>query len=76
MSEPQDCLLQRALDAHERCPGSDCPFFEGGECRLRDLGPDLDTNRQLARFLLDLRARLSPREGWQPFRRIGRPVRR
>lgn len=76
MSEPQECLLQHALDAHERCPGADCPFFEDGECRLRDLKADLDTNPQLARFLLDLRARLSSQEGWQPFRRIGPPVRR
>ena len=47
MSEPQECLLQRALDAHERCPGADCPFFDDGECRLRDLKADLDTNPQL-----------------------------
>jgi len=76
MPDPQECLLQGALDAHERCPGADCPFFDDGECRLRDLKPDLDTNRQLARFLLDLRARLSLQEGWQPFRRMGRPVQR
>lgn len=74
MSEPQECLLQRALDAHERCPGADCPFFDDGECRLQDLKADIDTNPQAARFLLDLRARLSSQGGWQPFRRIGRPV--
>lgn len=76
MPEPDECLLQDAMDAHERCPGAECPFFEDGECRLRDLKADLDTNPQLARFLLDLRARLSTQEGWQPFRRVGRPVRR
>ena len=41
-----------------------------------DLKADLDTNPQLARFLLDLRAGLSSQEGWQPFRRMGRPVQR
>ena len=29
MAERRECLLQRALDAHERCPGAECPFFEG-----------------------------------------------
>jgi hypothetical protein len=76
MPDPRECLLQRALDGHERCPGSACPFFEDGQCRLRDLNADIETNPQLARFLLDLRAQLVAREGWQPFRRLGTPVRR
>jgi len=76
MSELRECLLQRALDGHERCPGPDCPFFDDGECRLQELRADIDTNPQLARFLLDLRGRLAAREGWQPYRRLGTPVRR
>jgi hypothetical protein len=76
MSEPGDCLLQRALDGYERCPGSDCPFFADGTCRLRELKADIATNPQLARFLLDLRGRLARRDGWQPFRRLGTQVRR
>lgn len=74
MSEPRECLLQRALDGHERCPGPDCPFFDDGECRLQELRADIDTNPQLAGFLLDLRARLAAREGWQPYRRLGTQV--
>jgi hypothetical protein len=74
--QPQECLLQHAVGGHERCPGEECPFFERGECRLGELRVDIDTNPQLARFLLDLRARLAAREGWQPFRRLGRPGRR
>jgi hypothetical protein len=70
---PQECLLQHAVGGHERCPGEECPFFERGECRLGELRVDIDTNPQLAGFLLDLRARLAGREGWQPFRRLGRP---
>ena len=76
MPEPRECLLQRAVDGHERCPGAACPFFEDGECRLEELRVDIDTNPQLARFLLDLRARLAGREGWQPYRRLGTQVRR
>jgi hypothetical protein len=76
MSKPRACLLHRALDGHERCPGSACPFFEGGACRLEELRVDIDTNPQLARFLLDLRARLAGRAGWQPYRRLGTQVRR
>ena len=76
MSESRECLLHRALDGHERCPGPTCPFFEDGECRLHELRADIDTNPQLARFLLDLRARLAAREGWQPLRRLGTQVRR
>jgi hypothetical protein len=76
MPEPRECLLQRALDAHERCPGTECPFFENGACRLQELRADIDTNPQLARFLLDLRARLAAGEGWQPYRRLGLQGRR
>jgi hypothetical protein len=76
MPEQRECLLQHALHGHERCPGSACPFYEDGECRLQELQPDINTNPELARFLLDLRARLAPRDGWQPFRRLGKPVRR
>jgi hypothetical protein len=66
-----ECRLQRALGGYERCPGEECPFFEGRECRLQELWTDIDTNAQLARFLLDLRASLASRPGWQPFRRLG-----
>ena len=76
MAERRECLLQRALDAHERCPGAGCPFFEDGACRLHELRADIDTNPHLARFLLDLRARLAARQGWQPYRRLGTQVRR
>jgi hypothetical protein len=76
VSKPHECLLQRALDGYERCPGSDCPFFKEGECGLQELKADIDTNPQLARFLLDLRAQLAGREGWQPYRRLGTQVRR
>ena len=76
MSDPGECLLQRALDGHERCPGAECPFFEDGACRLQELRADIDTNPQLASFLLDLRARLAGREGWQPYRRLGARPRR
>lgn len=76
MSEPQECLLHRSLDGYERCPGAECPFFEDGACRLQDLRADIDTNPQLARFLLDLRARVAAPDGWQPFRRLGKPARR
>ena len=75
MPEPRECLLQRALGGYERCPGTDCPLFEDGACGLHDLRTDTDTNPELARFLLDVRARLAPQEGWRPFRRLGRPVR-
>ena len=43
---------------------------------FRSSRPDINANPELARFLLDLRARLAPRDGWQPFRRLGKPVRR
>jgi hypothetical protein len=76
MPDPRECLLRHALDGHERCPGAECPFFEHGACRLGELRADIDTNPQLARFLLDLRARLAGREGWQPYRRLGTQVRR
>ena len=74
MPEPHECLLQRALDGYERCPGSACPFYDGGECRLQELQPDIDTNPGLARFLLEMRARLAPQDGWRPFRRLGKPA--
>jgi hypothetical protein len=74
VAEPRECLLQHALDGHERCPESACPFFEEGKCRLQELRADIDTNPQLAAFLLDLRARLAGHEGWQPFRRLSTQV--
>ncbi len=76
MHDARECLLHRTLDGYERCPGAECPFFEDGACRLQELRADIETNPQLARFLLDLRARLAAREGWQPFRRLGTQVRR
>ena len=76
MPEPSECLLQHALDGYERCPGADCPFFDDGGCQLQELKADIDTNPQLTRFLLDLRARLGGPEGWQPFRRLGTQLHR
>lgn len=73
---PRECLLQRSLGGYERCPGDDCPFFVGERCRLGELRADIDTSPELARFLLDLRARLAAGDGWQPFRRIGHAARR
>ena len=74
MPESRECLLQHVLDGYERCPGSACPFYEDGACRLQELQPDIDTNPELARFLLDLRARLAPQDGWRPFGRLGKPA--
>jgi hypothetical protein len=71
MSDAPDCLLQQAVDGHERCPGDACPFWADGRCRLGDLRADIATNPQLARFLLDLRARLMGGEDWRIFRRVG-----
>ena len=70
MSEQFDCLLQQALDGHERCPGDTCPFWTNGRCRLGDLRADIETNPDLARFFLDLRARFMDGEGWRVFRRV------
>ena len=64
------CLLQHALDRHEHCPGDTCPFWVRGSCALDELRADIETNPELAGFLLDLRARMAGGEGWRPFRRL------
>jgi hypothetical protein len=71
MDETPDCLLQRALDGYERCPGDVCPFWTEQRCRLGDLRADIDTNPELARLFLDLRARLMGGDSWRMFRRVG-----
>lgn len=75
MPDSQECQLTRTLDRHERCPGDACPFWDSGHCQLDDLRPDLDTNPELAGFLLDLRSRLMPDDSWRPLRRVGMPER-
>jgi hypothetical protein len=69
----RECVLQRALDGHERCPGDACPFWSGGDCQLNSLEIDLDTNPELAQFFLEMRGRLTQGEGWRPFRRVAAP---
>jgi len=67
----RECLLAHAVDSHERCPGGTCPFWKQGRCRLDHIRADLDTSPELATFLLGLRARMMPGEGWRPLRRVG-----
>ena len=64
-----------AVGRSERCPGDSCPFWSGGGCGLQEIRADLETNPELAGFLLDLRASAAGVEGWDPFRRLTRPRR-
>ena len=74
---PAECLLQHALDGHERCPGEGCPYWSNGGCQIEQLlRADINTNPELAGFLLDLRAQLMDGGQWRPFRRVGTPGRR
>ena len=70
MDEAPECLLSRAVDGYERCPGAGCPFWRNGRCQMGDLRADIDTNPQLARLLLDLRAQMMGSDGWRLFRRV------
>ena len=67
------CMLQRALDHVERCPGEACPFWKDEGCALSDIRPEIESNPELAHYLLDLRA--AEVEGWSPFRRAPREPR-
>jgi hypothetical protein len=69
MNDARDCLLHETLDGYEPCPGDACPFWTDGHCGLGDVRPDITTNPQLARLLLDVRAQLMGGEGWRIFRR-------
>jgi len=68
--DDQLCTLQRAVDHAERCPGESCPFWKDGACGLADIRSEIESNPELARYLLDLRA--AEVEGWSPFRRAPR----
>jgi hypothetical protein len=72
MDETPDCLLQRALDGYEGCPGDACPFWADERCGVGGLRADIATNPEFAALLLDLRAQLMGGEGWRIFRRVGR----
>jgi len=73
MSATHDfCTLQHAVGRSERCPGSACPFWVDRGCALDGIRSDLETNPELAGYLLDLRASAAGVVGWSPFRRLGR----
>jgi hypothetical protein len=67
-------MLQAAVGHVERCPGESCPFWNDEGCALAEIRPDIESNPELGRFLLDLRA--SGVEGWSPLRRAPRSPRR
>jgi hypothetical protein len=70
MMEPErhNCALQEAVGRHERCPGDSCPFWAGEGCALDGVRADIETNPELAGYLLDLRASAAGVKGWDPFR--------
>lgn len=70
--EPQNCTLQDAVGRHERCPGDSCPFWAGQGCALDAVRTDIETNPELAGYLLDLRASAAGVKGWAPFRMLPR----
>jgi hypothetical protein len=73
MSATHDfCTLQHAVGRSERCPGSGCPFWADEGCALDGIRSDLETNPELAGYLLDLRASAAGVVGWNPFRRLAR----
>ena len=55
------CGLRAAVGEHEVCPGSACPFWEGGGsivaagCAIERLGIPIDLQGELAPHLLELR---------------------
>ena len=66
--ELRNCTLQNAVGRHERCPGDSCPFWAGEGCALDGVRTDIETNPELAGYLLDLRASAAGIKGWDPFR--------
>jgi hypothetical protein len=70
--QPQHCTLQDAVGRHERCPGDSCPFWAGEGCALDGVRADIETNPELAGYLLDLRASAAGVTGWSPFRWLPR----
>jgi hypothetical protein len=74
LMEPElhTCTLQDAVGRHERCPGASCPFWVGEGCALDGVRTDIETNPELAGYLLDLRASAAGVKGWGPFRLLPR----
>lgn len=70
--EARNCALQDAVGRHERCPGQTCPFWGGKGCALDGVRVDIETNPELAGYLLDLRASAAGVKGWDPFRLLPR----
>jgi hypothetical protein len=66
--ERHTCTLQDAVGRHERCPGDSCPFWAAQGCALDGVRVDIETNPELAGYLLDLRASAAGVKGWGPFR--------
>ena len=64
------CTLQEAVGRSERCPGSACPFWVDEGCALDGIRTDIETNPELAGYLLDLRASAAGVVGWSPFHRL------
>ena len=51
----QLCAIELIAEGHaERCPGTECPFWENG-CALARIEAELDGRPEVARLLLDLR---------------------
>lgn len=51
----QLCAVALIAEGHaERCPGTDCAFWENG-CALARIETELDGRPEVARLLLDLR---------------------
>jgi hypothetical protein len=74
MTDQHECSLQHAVGAHERCPGESCPYWSEDRCQVEELlRADVETNPELAAFLLDLRAHIMVGEAWRPFRRVAIP---
>jgi hypothetical protein len=69
---PHTCTLQDAVGRHERCPGTSCPFWAAEGCALDGVRADIETNPELAGYLLDLRASAAGVKGWGPFRLLPR----
>jgi hypothetical protein len=72
--EPENCTLQDAVGRHERCPGDSCPFWADRGCALDGVRADIETNPELAGYLLDLRAKAAGVKGWDPFRMLPQPA--
>jgi hypothetical protein len=68
-----ECMLQHTVGHAERCPHDACPFWLNDGCGLESIRADIETNPELAGFLLDVRAAAAETRGWRPFRRVSRP---